>query len=589
MSDLLQIAADNQFEAMADEAHEDGSSSLSDIEADQEDDGEASDDLSNPSDDNDSEAETERLEETPNKIRKHKDVILNSRNDSETYERSPSKLHNQIMPENPEEDGEDEPLSEDELSVNDSPKSFVQDESKLEPATIDTSREDSPSEEQKTRALIDAENRKRKRSIMAGSGLDLDMDEPQAKRTGSVMTPGDDYVVDELQLDEDIETSNPMSGNISGDEGAEVLEAEVAEDIEEPAPIDEDIPEPVIIPKATIGGDTLMNGDDEVRNGDEDQADNEGDDEAELLQRNEEELERRRLAQEELGKIEGNFAILREKLYHERIERLNREEEMLRQDNPTHPEYLAMIRPLEARRDEKLRIARKLREYEMESANKEAVGKRSQILSQYSQEVRDIRERVIEDLGKQWYDIQHERRSYHGIVPEYTLKIPMSKERQFAEQAAYSKEVSILSGIAKHVGFPAAPALSQATNSEIDEDLAKMGRKLIPPNRHGSLQELAGTLRTAGSTSRYEPAEEQFIKQTPWANPHHPSISHLIQRQSSTQHPPRTSSPFDHDIQAQQRRHSGIGAPIAGTFSISGGRNSPSIGGHYMGGEMQKG
>ena len=43
---------------------------------------------------------------------------------------------------------------------------------------------------------IEADTRKRKRSIMAGSGLDADTDERPRKRTGSVMTPKDEYAID---------------------------------------------------------------------------------------------------------------------------------------------------------------------------------------------------------------------------------------------------------------------------------------------------------------------------------------------------------------------------------------------------------
>jgi hypothetical protein len=76
-------------------------------------------------------------------------------------------------------------------------------------------------------------------------------------------------------------------------------------------------------------------------------------------------------------------------------------------------------------------------------------------------------------------------------------------------------------------------------------------------------QELAA-LRMAGSTSRFKPAEEQFIEQTPWANPQHPSHAHLIQRQTSAQQVPRTTSPF---AQATPRRHSDQHGPTSGTFS----------------------
>lgn len=83
-------------------------------------------------------------------------------------------------------------------------------------------------------------------------------------------------------------------------------------------------------------------------------------------------------------------------------------------------------------------------------------------------------------------------------------------------------------------------------------------------------QELAA-LRMAGSTSRFKPAEEQFIEQTPWANPQHPSHAHLLQRQTSAQQAPRTTSPFTQDLQT--RRHSDQQGPVSGTFagpSVSG-------------------
>lgn len=93
------------------------------------------------------------------------------------------------------------------------------------------------------------------------------------------------------------------------------------------------------------------------------------------------------------------------------------------------------------------------------------------------------------------------------------------------------------------------------------------------------MQELAA-LRGAGSASRFKPAEEQFIEQTPWANPQHPSHAHLIQRQSSAQQIPQ-SSPFS-QVQVQPARRN---TPISGTFTntssfhnsngVPGGRVSP--------------
>ncbi|KAH6723349.1 Sds3-like-domain-containing protein [Leptodontidium sp. MPI-SDFR-AT-0119] len=556
----------------------DGSSSLSEIEdkdGDQDEDAEGSDELSMISDDeNDSEAETERLEESPNKFRQQQDLVLSSHGNSQIYEHSPSKLHKQINPVDMEdEDDDDDPLSSDDISLNDpeSPKSSEHGEPEAEPTTAATSLGDSSGE------------------------VDDDLDEPLRKRTGSVMTPGDDYAIeDDADPDEEGELSNPISGNVSGDEGGAAQEEEAPEEVEEAVAAEEDnteVPDIPISPKKRgrkkkkavengIGGhedpdgDITVNGDHEVRNGDE-EADAEGDDEAEAAMRNEEELEKKRIALDQLATIERQFATLRDKLHDDRLAQLNREEEMLRQDNPTHPGYLSMMRSITARRDERIRIADKLREFELENLKTQSVAKRSQILVQYQQEVREIREKKLEQLGQKWYEIQHDRRNHAGSVPDYALKFPTRKSQQILNQMAYNSEVSILSGVAKYVGFPAAPPMASATAAELEDDFEKMGRtrQVQQAQPAINLQELAA-LRNVSSSSRFKPAEEQFMKETPWANPYHPSHANLLQRQTSAQQTPRTASPFS-QVQGQPRRNShqhGPALPISGTFS-----NSPSL------------
>ncbi|QSZ33969.1 hypothetical protein DSL72_005549 [Monilinia vaccinii-corymbosi] len=579
---------------------DDGSSSLSefedrDPEQENEDDAEASDELSNPSEDEDSEAETERLEESPQKLRAQKNVVLNSHNGNDSYGRSPSKLHNQtIMADNEDtadkmDEDEADHLSDEDVSIpNDSPKSFLNDDIEMDhdPAVAATSLEHSLGEEKIKISTSETDSKKRKRSIMGSGGLD-DFDEPLSKRMGAVINHGDDYAIDdELPVEEG--ASNPISSNISGEEGVGKQEALV--DATEAILPDDEITEVADIPASpkkrgrkkklvvenginiedesdSVQNGTLTNGEDNARNGEEDHAENEGDDEAEAVPKTEEELEEKMSAFDQLGGIEKNFSVFRDRLYDERLAQMNREEAMLRQDQPTHPEFLAMMSCIEARRHERIRVAENLREYELQTLKTYAVARRSQILVQYRQEAREIREAKMEQLGKQWYEIQHDRRNYSTGVPEYTLNYPTRRSQQVQNQVAYSNEVSILSGIAKHVGFPAAPPMAQATFSEVEEDFEKMGRtKHVHQPAALSLQELA-TLRTVGSTSRFRPAEEQFIEQTPWANPQHPSHAHLLQRQSSAQHTPRTTSPLS-QVQVQPRRHSHQqGGPISGNFS----------------------
>jgi len=198
----------------------DGSSSLSDIEdkeADQDDlDGvESENDIE--SDVNDSEVETERLENSPHDHRKQKDVVLSSQAESRTYERSPSKLQRQYHIEADDDNDEDvDDLSDDERSLDKSPKSL--EGAEQGPTTATTSLEDSSGEGKELITTHNAVSKKRKRSLLPdhGSMNGNDLGEPARKRTGSVGAPTDEYAIDDsASLNGDAEMSNPVSGNIS--------------------------------------------------------------------------------------------------------------------------------------------------------------------------------------------------------------------------------------------------------------------------------------------------------------------------------------------------------------------------------------
>lgn len=317
---ILQAATEIDSARQSDvDPEPDTSSSLSEPESKDshlEDEGDISDEQSNVSaDENDSEAETERLEDTPHKIRPHKAVVLTSHNETQIYQRSPTSLRNQIIPniQHNEEEEEDELLSDDDLSSNESPKSSVHDDDpKL--ATATTSLDNSAGESNRTLSITETDTRKRKRSIMAGSGLDDD--EPLRKRTGSIMAPGDDFAIDDEELveEDEVDQSNPISGTISGDEGGEEQDGVTAEDLEEPTvPEEEEISETAERPtspkrrgrkkkKAVENGVSNHEDDPEVLpeadpingvegagNGEEEIAEAEAVDEAEVAARNEEE------------------------------------------------------------------------------------------------------------------------------------------------------------------------------------------------------------------------------------------------------------------------------------------------------------
>lgn len=254
----------------------DGSSSLSEIEQEAEQDDiddldseEASDE--EEEEENDSEAETERLHLSPGKDRAHKDVVMTA---NETFVRQPSNLHNEYGAdedddEEEEEDDEDEEMndapnniqnddiSDDELSLPDSPKSGAGDavaddiddtESPSKPVTT------APSAPKDIMHAFDLTNKKRKRSKVLERGTlgQTDGDEPSRKRRGSILPGEEDYALD----DEDVSergTPAPVSGELSDiesidghedDEDAEVTldKAHPEIELDDHMDVTEDIP-----------------------------------------------------------------------------------------------------------------------------------------------------------------------------------------------------------------------------------------------------------------------------------------------------------------------------------------------------------
>lgn len=147
--------------------------------------------------------------------------------------------------------------------------------------------------------------------------------------------------------------------------------------------------------------------------------------------------------------------------------------------SPTHPEYVAMKACVDARRDERLRVIDAELQLNMETLKRQTTARRAQIFSQFFQTIRETREGALEELGRQWYEIQQKRRQYANAVPDYGLRFPTKQSQRVANAVAYNKEVSILSGIAKRTGFPAAPEMTGLTAGEIDADFAAINVRVL--------------------------------------------------------------------------------------------------------------
>ncbi|KAK3953169.1 Sds3-like-domain-containing protein [Pseudoneurospora amorphoporcata] len=535
---------------------------------------------------NDSEAETERLYDTPPKDRVSHDIVdtegepgtrqFTDRRDR-TFERSPSKLQQQIKadyePENTAS-GRNTPSEEAEEGDEDASEELSEEEPEEPESAAELPPSRSPVLAKKVQAVSAStetvltlssrhDTLKRKRSSIAEQ---QGLSQPPKKRADSNTSPEELSADDVPVVDIEVISTNSGSGNQSAEEdnnGEPVTTAgadSAAKDETEPAEaIEEDATDGRTkkgkrgaakkrkIPTPDVpGGDDVeeTNADasadadvvaveDSGAQAEEDPIDD-VDEEAEAAHRNEEELERKKSAWEELTAIERNFSSFRERLYQERLELLNQEEAMLTCENPTHPEYLAMLQCLNSRREERIKTSTLELQFRMAMLQRRAVAERAQILSHYHQAVRESREKVLEELGQEWYDIQQERRRFANAIPDYGIHYPTAKTQSIRNAVAYNKEVSILSGFAKHVGFPAAPPIHGASEDQVENDLEAIARSREPaprpiPNYPPAFHQEYSSAGLPFGRTPLGPAGEQFIEQTPWANPNHPA--HQMQRQ----------------------------------------------------------
>lgn len=275
------------------------------------------------------------------------------------------------------------------------------------------------------------------------------------------------------------------------------------------------------------------------------------------------------------------------RIYDERITKLNRELEMLTGPNPTHPEYLRQIECVQRYRDAKIKYEHTLFRYRMKALLNKSLAERAQSHSTFFQRVRDVRERHSSAISQQFYAIQHDRFKTDELSPHHIVPFPTRRSQQIAHQTAYNHEVSIMAGVAKYVGFPAAPTLLGARQSELEDDLEKMGVSLsipgpasitdrllqisietrvsVPRHSHSSAIPPRGAVSAMSSNIFRTAAEEAFLEQTPWANPQHPIHQQQPQHQYSQQHRPPPSS---FATPAAQKRVVDINAPNGSASTI---------------------
>ncbi|KAJ4219968.1 hypothetical protein NW759_007592 [Fusarium solani] len=471
------------------------------------------------SDGNDTEAETERLYDTP-RHQRQRDVVVDQFNEGQVFEHTPSKLRRSA---NLDDHHDDESTMGDDASIG-SPTIRIESPSK--PATKhDAALEDDHKN--------DSQDRKRKRSPAADQS---ETEQPLRKRTSSV--PVADTETPQQAEDTVMHEDEPTPANESSGTQTPAEEVDVSPRKKSIAREDGAVERTTRATKKGTRGskrkaaaaaeadhDTdngshdgardSARGTDVEQHGEELEAD--ADEEVDAATAHDEEMERKHAAFKDWTHIEEMFGVFRDRLYKDRLQRLEEEEQSLIASVPTHPEYLNMKQCLDDRLEQKLREINNELEYRVKAHERRAVAQRAQVWGQYYQAVREKREKTLEALNQEWYDIQTARRSAHSLQ-DCGLLFPKDPAQRVRNAIAYNTEVSTLASIAKYEGFPAGPEMAGASPSELDDDLAaieraKRARQKPPPQRREEYY--------TPPFDRLGPAGEQFLRETPWANPNH--------------------------------------------------------------------
>ncbi|CAG9938192.1 unnamed protein product [Clonostachys rosea f. rosea IK726] len=461
------------------------------------------------SDANDTEAETERLYDTP-RHQRLRDVTVDNFNDDQMLERTPSKLRRAALIDEDDDQADNESLPGNAaMSISGHSDDI---ESPSKPAPLENADAD-------TEAHQASKERKRKRSPAADTP---DSEQPTRKRTGSVGAVPHEENQDLGALGDEGTPLNNVSSGAHHEEPNQERETRGKKKSKRNG----------VKPKAPIVDDSDTVATIEGHDGTEDEPahhdevnEAEADEETDIAAKNAEELERKQAAFKDWTRIEDMFGVFRDRLYKDRLQRLEEEEQSLLADEPTHPEYLNMKRCLDDRLNRKLEEINKEHELRMRAHERRSVAIRSQAWSQFFQSIRETRERVLESLNRDWYDVQTTRRSAHSL-PECSIVFPKDPAQRVKNAVAYNKEVATLAGIAKYEGFPAGPEIKGASESELAHDLAAMdgqrGRQKQP------FQPPREEYQASSTFNRLGPAGEQFLKDTPWANPNHSSHKTLL-------------------------------------------------------------
>ncbi|KAG0271537.1 hypothetical protein BGZ95_000642 [Linnemannia exigua] len=186
----------------------------------------------------------------------------------------------------------------------------------------------------------------------------------------------------------------------------------------------------------------------------------------------EEDLEKKQVyteALEALSSIEVEFAHLRDKMYEERMLELETEVEMINEG--THPELSTLMKEIEDKRDQRLRVARAWRAHLNEISQAEFEIKEYQAHCTFQSKKRELRTDLTNGIGQK----QQQLRLELTLAESRARRQPIEKSVMVRARKHKRAVVSELRAVNERYGFPVSNDLRMIATAELDEDFAAMG------------------------------------------------------------------------------------------------------------------
>jgi len=165
----------------------------------------------------------------------------------------------------------------------------------------------------------------------------------------------------------------------------------------------------------------------------------------------------RKQALEDMKNIEIDFAKLREKIYQEKMEELDNEIEMIK--NNTHPDLVESIKKIEAKKDERIRMANAWKHYQLECIDNQFRIYYKELDSSRQSNINASRKDLMDEVQSNRWKIYKEKRK--AELNHITSNSGYESVNKFKKRKTSKSEISLLKSM-RMTGF---------SKNELHEDL----------------------------------------------------------------------------------------------------------------------